>query len=149
MKRAQSENAVISIARTRCQETLYSLFPIYCRIPKLDVAGSIPVSRSNLSITYGQRLNLCSVCAPFINYAPLSYWKCIANCHIECSVRRSSAAIPVDPVYQALKRRCSAHDCQLWSEHWDDPTRANLRHDRAERLRSSAGEPILQLLEWP
>jgi hypothetical protein len=24
------------------------LFPIYCRIPKLDVAGSIPVSRSIL-----------------------------------------------------------------------------------------------------
>src|ERR1017187_7627277 len=39
MKRPQSENAVFSIARTRCQETQCSLFPIYSRIPKLDVAG--------------------------------------------------------------------------------------------------------------
>jgi len=43
---AQSENWVISIARTRCQETQYSLFPICCRLSKLDVAGSNPVSRS-------------------------------------------------------------------------------------------------------
>ena len=116
---------------------------VECQLPKLDVAGSIPVSRSILSITYGQRLNLCSVCAPFVIYAPLSYWKCIANCHFECSVGRSSAAIPVDAVYQALTRRCSTYDCQLWSEHWDDPTMANLKHDRAERPRPSAGEPTL------
>jgi hypothetical protein len=141
--KTQGENTVISIARTRSAETLNSLFVIYCHFPKLDVAGSIPVSRSILSITYGQRLNLGSVCAPFIIYAPPSYWKCIANCHIECSVKRSSAANPVDPVYEALTRCCSAHDCQLWSEHWDDPTRANLRHDRAERPRPSAGEPTL------
>ncbi len=38
--KAQSENVVFSIARTRCRETQYSLFPIYCRLPKLDVAGS-------------------------------------------------------------------------------------------------------------
>ena len=122
----------------------YSAF-LECQLPKLDVAGSIPVSRSILSITYGRLPNMCSVCAPFIIYAPLNYWKCIANCHIECSVRRSSAAIPVDPVYQALTRRCSAHDRQLGSEHWDDPTRANLRHDRAERPRPCAGEPTLHL----
>jgi len=64
---------------------------------------------------------LCSVCAPFIIYALLSYWKCIANCHIECSVRRSAAAIPDDPGYQVLTRRCFAHDCQLWSERRDEP----------------------------
>jgi hypothetical protein len=51
VKKAQSENAVFSIARTRCRETLCSLFPIYCRLPKLDVAGSTPVSRSIFSIT--------------------------------------------------------------------------------------------------
>jgi len=73
---------------------------------------------------FHQRLNLCSVFAPFIIYAPLSYWKCIANCHFECSVKRSSAVNPVDPAYQALTRRCWARDCQLWSEQWDDPTRA-------------------------
>jgi hypothetical protein len=28
------------------QKTLCSLFPIHCQFPKLDVAGSIPVSRS-------------------------------------------------------------------------------------------------------
>src|ERR1017187_185965 len=50
--RAQGENAVFSIARTRCQETQCSLFPIYCRLPKLDVAGSNPVSRSIFSMTY-------------------------------------------------------------------------------------------------
>src|ERR1022692_4581073 len=41
VKGAQSENAVFSIARTRCQETQCSLFPIYSRIPKLDVADSL------------------------------------------------------------------------------------------------------------
>jgi hypothetical protein len=29
------------------QETQCSLFPIYCRLPKLDVVGSNPISRSN------------------------------------------------------------------------------------------------------
>jgi hypothetical protein len=33
-------------------ETQCSLFPIDCKIPKLDVAGSNPVSRSIFSITY-------------------------------------------------------------------------------------------------
>ena len=50
--KAQSENWVFSIARTRCPETQCSLFPICCRLPKLDVAGSSPVSRSIFSITY-------------------------------------------------------------------------------------------------
>jgi hypothetical protein len=44
--KAQGENWVFSIARTRYQETQCSLFPIYRRLPKLDVAGSSPVSRS-------------------------------------------------------------------------------------------------------
>ncbi len=47
--KAQSENWVISIARTRCPETQCSLFPICCRFPKLDVAGSSPVSRSKIN----------------------------------------------------------------------------------------------------
>jgi hypothetical protein len=51
VKGAQCENAVFYIAITRCRETQCSLFPIYCRIPKLDVAGSSPVSRSIFSIT--------------------------------------------------------------------------------------------------
>jgi len=34
------------------------LFPIYCRIPKLDVAGSIPVSRSKFSITWLESLEI-------------------------------------------------------------------------------------------
>ena len=33
-------------------ETQCSLFPIYSRLPKLDVAGSSPVSRSMFSIGY-------------------------------------------------------------------------------------------------
>jgi len=44
---AQGENWKICIARTRCQETQCSLFPIYGRPSKLLVAGSIPVSRSS------------------------------------------------------------------------------------------------------
>jgi len=51
VKESQSENAVFSLARTRCMETLFSLFPIYSRLPKLDVAGSSPVSRSKINIT--------------------------------------------------------------------------------------------------
>jgi hypothetical protein len=147
----QNENSVSCIARTRPTKTLCRLLSIDRRLPKLDVVGSIPISRSILSITYGQRLSLCSVCAPFIIFAPLSYWKCIANCHIECSVRRSSAAIPVDAVYQALTHCRSAHDCQLCSEQLGGPTGANLSHDRAERLRSRAGEPKLHFsqLLWP
>ena len=43
------------------RETLCSLFPIYCRIPKLDVACSIPVSRSMFSITYSVSLDLNTV----------------------------------------------------------------------------------------
>ena len=46
MKKAQSENWVFSIARTRCQETPCSLFPIYCRLPKLDAVGSRTGSRN-------------------------------------------------------------------------------------------------------
>jgi hypothetical protein len=29
---------------------------VECQLPKLDVAGSTPVSRSNFSMTYGQQL---------------------------------------------------------------------------------------------
>jgi hypothetical protein len=38
---SQSENAVFSIARTRCRETLCSLFPICCRLPKRDVNPAV------------------------------------------------------------------------------------------------------------
>ena len=51
---AQIENGANSIARTRCQETQCSLFPIYSRLPKLDVAGSILVSPSKKSVTWGR-----------------------------------------------------------------------------------------------
>ena len=41
-------------------ETQKSLFPIYGRLPKLDVAGSSPVSRSMESISY----NLAQILLP-------------------------------------------------------------------------------------
>jgi len=46
VKRAETVFPVFSIARTRCTETLCALFLFYCHLPKLDVTGSIPVSRS-------------------------------------------------------------------------------------------------------
>jgi hypothetical protein len=46
LKGANIEFPVNSIARTRYRETLCFLFSIYGQIPKLNVAGSIPVSRS-------------------------------------------------------------------------------------------------------
>ena len=58
VKRAQSENAVFSIARTRCRETQCSLFPIYSRLPKLDVAGSTPVSRSRFDALQNARSDI-------------------------------------------------------------------------------------------
>jgi hypothetical protein len=53
----QNENRVISIARTRLTKTLCALLSIYSRLPKLDVAGSIPVSRSMFSITWEEPKN--------------------------------------------------------------------------------------------
>jgi hypothetical protein len=38
-------------------ETLKSLFTILAQFPKLDVAGSNPVSRSNFSMTYKTQLH--------------------------------------------------------------------------------------------
>jgi hypothetical protein len=35
--KSQNENWLFSIARKRCRETQCSLFPIYRRLPKLDV----------------------------------------------------------------------------------------------------------------
>ena len=46
LKGALSENRRILYRQNEVQETLLSLFPIYRRLPKLDVAGSTPVSRS-------------------------------------------------------------------------------------------------------
>ena len=46
-------------------ETLCSLFPIDCRFPKLDVAGSIPVPRSILSTTWKHPLS------DLLRFAPL------------------------------------------------------------------------------
>jgi hypothetical protein len=54
---AQNENWAISIARTRSTKTLCSMLSIDSRIPKLDVAGSTPVSRSNFSKTYEPQPN--------------------------------------------------------------------------------------------
>ena len=53
LKRALSENRRILYRQNEVQETLLSLFPIYRRLPKLDVAGSNPVSRSIFSRVYG------------------------------------------------------------------------------------------------
>src|SRR5665213_2430453 len=50
--KAQGENWVILNRQKEVQETQCSLFPIGCRLPKLDVAGSTPVSRSIFSIIY-------------------------------------------------------------------------------------------------
>jgi len=44
------ENWGILKHQNAMQKTLCSLFPIHCQFPKLDVAGSIPVSRSNRSM---------------------------------------------------------------------------------------------------
>jgi hypothetical protein len=38
-------------------ETQKSLFPIYSRLPKLDVVGSNPISRSIFSWVYGYQLH--------------------------------------------------------------------------------------------
>jgi hypothetical protein len=48
----QNENWLNSIARKRPTKTPCSLFAIDSPIPKLDVAGSNPVSRSIFSITW-------------------------------------------------------------------------------------------------
>jgi hypothetical protein len=46
----QNENRLSCIARTRLTKTLCALLSIYSRFPKLNVAGSIPVSRSRFLI---------------------------------------------------------------------------------------------------
>src|ERR1035437_774291 len=56
--------------RNSQQKRASDLDPIYVWIPKLDVAGSSPVSRSMFSIIYGQQAAVCSVCAPLT--CPLS-----------------------------------------------------------------------------
>ena len=48
------EIPVNSIAGKRCPDSLCSLFSIYVQLPKLNVAGSIPVSRSIESTSYGK-----------------------------------------------------------------------------------------------
>jgi hypothetical protein len=45
-REVQIENCMDSIARTSRTKTALSLFSIDRRLPKLDVAGSTPVSRS-------------------------------------------------------------------------------------------------------
>ena len=59
---------------------------VECQLPKLDVAGSSPVSRSIFSITYGSCIVLCSVCAPFIMNETLTCWKIAASFH-NCVLR--------------------------------------------------------------
>jgi hypothetical protein len=51
---AQNENSVIPIAKTRLTKTPCCLLSIESRLPKLDVAGSTPVSRSIFSWVYEQ-----------------------------------------------------------------------------------------------
>jgi hypothetical protein len=61
----QNENWLNPIARKRSTKTLCSSLSIEGRLPKLDVAGSSPVSRSIFSMTYRDGscfvLHLCSV----------------------------------------------------------------------------------------
>jgi hypothetical protein len=54
---AQSEIRRILYRQNEVQETLLSLFPIYRRLPKLDVVGSSPISRSIFSTTYEDLLH--------------------------------------------------------------------------------------------
>ncbi len=49
LKESNVKFSVMSIAKTRRPETLGSVFSIDGRIPKLNVAGSIPVSRSRIN----------------------------------------------------------------------------------------------------
>jgi hypothetical protein len=46
------ENPVFPIARMKYENPPCSLFSIYVQLPKLNVAGSIPVSRSIKSAVY-------------------------------------------------------------------------------------------------
>jgi hypothetical protein len=61
--KAQGENWVILNRQKEVQETQFSLFPIYRRLPKLDVAGSTPVSRSNF---FNDLRIPAPHCAPFV-----------------------------------------------------------------------------------
>jgi hypothetical protein len=45
-KRTDRKSGILN-RQNEMQEMLCSLFPIDCRLPKLNVAGSIPVSRSD------------------------------------------------------------------------------------------------------
>jgi hypothetical protein len=66
---------------------------VECQLPKLDVAGSNPVSRSIFSIIYSPLVAACSVCAPFIINATLrvlekhdypSLFECsVTNCELD------------------------------------------------------------------
>ena len=47
LEKADCGFPVISVACRRCRETPCSVFSIEGHFPKLNVAGSIPVSRSN------------------------------------------------------------------------------------------------------
>jgi hypothetical protein len=47
--------AVFSIARMKYENPLCSLFAIYVHLPKLNVAGSIPVSRVGPAGDYARR----------------------------------------------------------------------------------------------
>jgi hypothetical protein len=61
----QIENLMLSIAKKSVLKTLCPLLPFDMQFPKLDVAGSNPVSRSNFSKTYEYQsnplLDLCSI----------------------------------------------------------------------------------------
>ena len=60
---APSENRRILYRQNEVQETLLSLFPIYRHLPKLDFAGSNPVSRSIFSITcIPRQISFCLIC---------------------------------------------------------------------------------------
>ena len=52
---------------------------VECQLPKLDVAGSNPVSRSIFSISYRSPLVVCSICAPFRSDVALNHWNYMAG----------------------------------------------------------------------
>ena len=56
---------------------------VECQLPKLDVVGSSPISRSILSITYIASRIVCSVCAPLRFGLSPSYLESIAY---QCAV---------------------------------------------------------------
>jgi hypothetical protein len=71
LSKGQGKNRRILYRQTDMQKTQCSLFAIYGRLPKLDVAGSSPVSRSMFSITCKpRRISVCLICLDYLLAVP-------------------------------------------------------------------------------